>query len=612
MPPEAPRREPAPAIAVVDGVPDLTHPCFEGAQLELLSALVSASEGASSHGTRVASILFGQPNSPVPGLAPHARGILIPVFSSSPEGQILPCTQLDLARAIELALEAGAQVINISAGQLDPSGEAHPMLGAALDACEAANVLVVAAAGNDGCACVHAPAADPRVIAVGASGLDGEPISSSNWGDAYQQNGVLAPGDDVLGAEPGGGVSRRRGTSWAAPHVSALAAHLLAAAPRDGVPPTVERVRRAILDSAIGCERANDESCLRLLAGRLDPVGARIQLQGAIKVSEASPEQPQVEPSPPAVTPAAIETLAPPPVQAPLVPEYPSVPAVTPSDEEGSCKSCAASGGNAPQLVYALGQLDFDFPNEARRDSFLQLGIKNPNDPVEIVAHLRQHPSHASALSFTLVSDVTPLYAIQPAGPFAMEGYAKLVDCLEAQVTKGVERISVPGYVMGQRPLGSGQRVPQIIPEVRGMYTWSTGALVEAVVGPAPEASDEAAVAEHSARVMGVSNFLERVYHELRNTGMSSRERALNYAATNAFQIEHVFTTALTDGLRLDTIEVERSPLCRPESDCWDVKLTFFNPAKRLEQAREVFRFTVDVSDVVPVTVGRMRRWHVY
>ncbi len=86
----------------------------------------------------------------------------------------------------------------------------------------------------------------------------------------------------------------------------------------------------------------------------------------------------------------------------------------------------------------------------------------------------------------------------------------------------------------------------------------------------------------------------------------------MSYAATNAFQIEHVYTSALKDGMKLDAIDVERSPICRPESDCWDVKLTFFDPARRLEQARVVYRFTVDVSDVVPVTVGPVRHWHVY
>jgi len=63
--------------------------------------------------------------------------------------------------------------------------------------------------------------------------------------------------------------------------------------------------------------------------------------------------------------------------------------------------------------------------------------------------------------------------------------------------------------------------------------------------------------------------------------------------------------------MALDTIEVERSPLGRPDSDCWDVKIHFFYPERQVQTVRKVFRFTVDVSDVVPVTVGPTRSWFV-
>jgi hypothetical protein len=86
----------------------------------------------------------------------------------------------------------------------------------------------------------------------------------------------------------------------------------------------------------------------------------------------------------------------------------------------------------------------------------------------------------------------------------------------------------------------------------------------------------------------------------------------MNFAATNAFQIEFVFKAAIEANLKLDAINVEKSPICRPGSDCWDVKLTFFHPAKRMEQARRVYRFTVDVSDLIPVTVGKVRDWDLY
>jgi hypothetical protein len=53
---------------------------------------------------------------------------------------------------------------------------------------------------------------------------------------------------------------------------------------------------------------------------------------------------------------------------------------------------------------------------------------------------------------------------------------------------------------------------------------------------------------------------------------------------------------------------VKKSPVCRPDSDCYDVELSFFNP-NNTNVANRVYRFTVDVSDVIPVTVGAVRSW---
>ncbi|MDB9394481.1 peptidase, partial [Microcystis aeruginosa CS-573] len=45
-------------------------------------------------------------------------------------------------------------------------------------------------------------------------------------------------------------------------------------------------------------------------------------------------------------------------------------------------------------------------------------------------------------------------------------------------------------------------------------------------------------------------------------------------------------------------------------SECWDVKLKFFDPENGL-RAKRVFRFTIDVSDRTPVTLGEVRSWAV-
>jgi PatG C-terminal len=65
---------------------------------------------------------------------------------------------------------------------------------------------------------------------------------------------------------------------------------------------------------------------------------------------------------------------------------------------------------------------------------------------------------------------------------------------------------------------------------------------------------------------------------------------------------------ATAQGMILDRINVDRSPFCRMDSDCWDVQLTFFDPENN-RRARRVYRFTIDVSDAMPVTVGDVRSW---
>ncbi|MEA5615962.1 S8 family serine peptidase, partial [Nodularia spumigena] len=104
-------------VAVLDGLVDQSDSCFNAANLTRVQTLVqgeATSESMSNHGTHVASIIFGQPESPVEGIAPRCRGLIVPIFSDNNRKS----SQLDLSRAIEQAVNAGAHIINISAGQL--------------------------------------------------------------------------------------------------------------------------------------------------------------------------------------------------------------------------------------------------------------------------------------------------------------------------------------------------------------------------------------------------------------------------------------------------------------------------------------------------------------
>ena len=219
-------------------------------------------------------MILGQHDGPIKGIAPRCRGLIVPIFKDGPDGSIAPCSQLDLARAIIQAVEAGAHIINISGGELSPAGAAHPLLADAVQKCANSNVLIVAAVGNEGCDCLHIPGALPSVLAVGAMNVQGLPLDFSNWGTVYQTQGILAPGENILGATPGGGVNAGSGTSYATPVVSGIAGLLLSLQLKLGQQPTPQAIRAAILESAYACDPQVALDCRPYLMGGLNIVGA--------------------------------------------------------------------------------------------------------------------------------------------------------------------------------------------------------------------------------------------------------------------------------------------------------------------------------------------------
>ena len=228
---------------------------------------------------------------------------------------------------------------------------------------------------------------------------------------------------------------------------------------------------------------------------------------------------------------------------------------------------------------------------------------------------------------WTETIDATPVYAIKPTSAFGMLVYASLVNALWLQTVaptlpnataaditsesivgggqesgafppKGsVTRVSQAGYVTGSTRLLNGTVVPTLEPVWRGFYSWN----LRDLLGNDP--------AEWPP---GVQGYLDRIYNEFRNVGVSPQDRALNYSAMNAYNTKQIFAATAKDNMRLDTVAVDRSTICRPDSDCWDVTYRFFDPTAVLTTARKVWQYTIDVSDVVPVPVGALRNWEVY
>jgi hypothetical protein len=187
-----------------------------------------------------------------------------------------------------------------------------------------------------------------------------------------------------------------------------------------------------------------------------------------------------------------------------------------------------------------------------------------------------------------------------------------------------VARVSVPGTLTNRTVrLYSGQVVPVVVVQAQGLYTWNEALLVNSVVDQvaSDRADRKANPIDEDLVKTTVRAFLDKVYYQFRNLGSSAPDRALNYAATNAFQL----TKAIADGFlsgrnvprpsdqpenlyALDDITVTKSPYDRIGGDCWDVRITFFDPENE-RRARNVLLLTLDVAANPPVSLAPARQF---
>lgn len=205
-------------LAVLDGgaVP---HPTL-GSRLRYLDIGLgyAGTGGAGRHGTAVAALASGSA-SDAPGLAPAANVLSIRVVDTDGKSDVFTVT-----RAIVAAVDAGAGVINLSLGGYSTSEALNRAITYATDH----GAVIVAAAGNDGAARLTWPAADPRVVSVGATDAAGHQTTFSNSGPQLH---LTAPGLGLQTAGIDGGTIPFSGTSASAPIVSGAIVALMSQNP---------------------------------------------------------------------------------------------------------------------------------------------------------------------------------------------------------------------------------------------------------------------------------------------------------------------------------------------------------------------------------------------
>ena len=218
-------------IAILDtGVlPDATFGSGRIRTLDIGFGTVAGRGDDDGHGTAVAALAAGAAPD-APGVAPAANLLSIRVTDTNSTSDTFT-----LARALVAAVDAGAKIINVSLGGHSTASA----LDAALAYATERGAVIVAAAGNDQAAQLAWPAADPRVLSVGAVDRTGQQVTFSNSGPSLS---LTAPGYGVQTAWQDGLRVTVDGTSASAPLVSGAIAAILSQNPALTPPAAAQRL----------------------------------------------------------------------------------------------------------------------------------------------------------------------------------------------------------------------------------------------------------------------------------------------------------------------------------------------------------------------------------
>jgi subtilisin family serine protease len=213
-------------VGLIDGPVAVGHPDLTGQNIrevagKFAGACSITSSVACMHGTFVAGMLSAKRGAAAPAICPGCPLLVRPIFAEtvSANGDMPSAMPEELASAIIETVNAGARVINLSAAVARPSAKGERELEEALNYAAKRNVIVVAAAGNQGTVGSSVITRHPWTIPVAACDLQGRMMAVSNLGSSIGRHGLMAPGDNITSLGTNGKAQTSGGTSAAVPFV---------------------------------------------------------------------------------------------------------------------------------------------------------------------------------------------------------------------------------------------------------------------------------------------------------------------------------------------------------------------------------------------------------
>jgi serine protease AprX len=146
--------------------------------------------------------------------------------------------QFEGIKAIELGVNEGCNVLNLSFGVPSERLDGSSVICTAVDNAVKLGVCVIKSAGNNGmlgAGSITSPADAKEALCVGSITSDGSDVawfsSRGPSADGRTVPHVCAPGEEIMSTVPGDIFEFDTGTSMAAPHISGIVALLLEANP---------------------------------------------------------------------------------------------------------------------------------------------------------------------------------------------------------------------------------------------------------------------------------------------------------------------------------------------------------------------------------------------